>query len=236
MRIAIVDHDREHAARIETYLQAYSAEHLHTFQVSRYDSGEAFQGEFQRQFDLILLDISLPGMDGIQAARILREKDTDVAILFITHLAQYAICGYKVDATDFLLKPVSFDAFCQSIHRVITRIQKQNKQYLLVSDRNGTRRLAVDEIYYIESRGHNLIYHTAQGGYVFKGTISEAEQQLAAHHFFRCNKGYLVSLRHVEGIRNGCALVQGTELLISRPRKSGFLKALTGYIEGTASV
>ena len=235
MRIAIVDNDQEHATLIEQYLGTYGSEHRQVIQVSRYDSGEAFQAKFQNQFDIILLDISLPGMDGIQAARILREKDADVAVLFITHLAQYAICGYEVDAMDFLLKPVSYDTFCQRIHRAVTRISMRNRQYLMVSDRGGARRLAVDDIYYIESHGHDLIYHTRQGSHIFKGTISEAERRLASHHFFRCNKGYLVSLRHVEGVRNGCALVHGAELLISRPRKSSFLKALSAYIEGTVT-
>ena len=231
MRVAIIDNDREHTTLIEQYLHTYRQNHNLDIQVTRYESGEAFQAEFRHQFDMILLDVSLPGMDGVQAARILREKDTDVAILFITRLAQFAICGYEVDAMDFILKPVDYAAFAKSIHKALARVRKQQKRYLMVSDRNGSRRLAVEDIYYLESRGHALVYHTAAGSHIFRGTISEAEKLLAAHGFFRCNKGYLVSLRHVEGIRNGCALVNGTELLISRPRKAAFLQALTEYFE-----
>ena len=205
MRVAIIDNDREYTTLIEQYLHTYRQQHNLDIQVTRYESGEAFQADFHGQFDMILLDVSLPGMDGVQAARILREKDTEVAILFITRLAQFAICGYEVDAMDFILKPVDYAAFAKSIHKALARVRKQQKRYLMVSDRNGSR--------------------------IFRGTISEAEKLLAAHDFFRCNKGYLVSLRHVEGIRNGCALVNGTELLISRPRKAAFLQALTEYFK-----
>ena len=233
MRIAIIDHDREQGALMEASLHAYGNEHALPLQISRYADGESFQADFRHQFDLILLDISLPGMNGIQAARILREKDNDVAILFLSQAAQDAMFGYEVDALDFILKPIDHAAFSQCIHRAITRIRDRNTQYLLVTDRNGSARLAVDEICYIESRGHDLVYHTANGSHTVKGTISDAEQQLAPRHFFRCNKGYLISLRHVEGVRNGCALVHGTALLISRPRKKKFLQALTDYYEGT---
>lgn len=233
MRVAIIEDEQDQALQLEEYLRAYGEENRQTFQVSRYDTGEAFLQDFHSQFGLILLDISLPGMDGMQTAKALRERDADVGLLFITQMAQYAIRGYEVDAMDYLLKPVSPFAFSQRIQRAISRLRKREKQYLMISDRNGSRRLAVDEIYYIESRGHNLIYHTAKGEFTLSGTITEAESRLAAHHFFRCNKGYLVSLRHVEGVRNGCAVVQGIELLISRPRKNGFLEALTNYIGGT---
>lgn len=77
----------------------------------------------------------------------------------------------------------------------------------------------IANIYYIETQGHNLIYHTSSGNYESSGTMKEEEDKLAADKFFRGNKGYLINLAHVDSIQDGCAVVKGEQLLLSRSRK-----------------
>jgi DNA-binding LytR/AlgR family response regulator len=100
--------------------------------------------------------------------------------------------------------------------------------------KSGTRKLKIASIYYIEVRDHNLIYHTMDGDYSAFGSLKEEEQRLEKYHFVRCNKAYLVSLRHVDNVQNGSAVVNGQYLLISRPRKTAFMEALTDYLGGGA--
>ena len=95
-------------------------------------------------------------------------------------------------------------------------------------------KLAVEDITFVESQGHRLIYHTASDEYTSAGTIKDAEEKLEGHNFFRSNKGYLVNLAHVNGIQDNCALVGEHKLLISRSRKAPFLEALTAYLGGGA--
>lgn len=89
----------------------------------------------------------------ISAAEI-RKLDTEVVIIFITNMAQYAIRGYAVDAMDYVLKPVSYFAFGQRLDRAIGRIKKRETHYIVVPTRGGVQKLDVSRLYYVESRGH----------------------------------------------------------------------------------
>lgn len=233
MRIAIAEDAPFYAKTLQDYIRQYESEHGCKLDTFHYPSGEDLLDAFQNQFDLILLDVAMGEINGLETARQIRKQDPEVVIIFITNLAQYAINGYEVDALDYILKPVSYFSFSQRLTRALARIRSKAKKYVMISDRNGSRRLDLDEIYYVDRQGHNLTYHTASGNHTVIGTLKEAEDLLSGSHFFRCNSGYLVSLKHVESIKDGCAILNGEALLISRSRKRAFLDALTDYIGGT---
>ena len=144
-------------------------------------------------------------------------------------MAQYAIRGYAVDALDYVLKPVSYFAFSQRLNRAISRMKKREQKVITVNIKGGTVRINIANIYYIESQGHNLILHTILGNYESPGTMKDIEEKLSEMDFCRGNKGYLINLQHVDGIQDGCALVKGEQLLLSRSRKKEFMEALTKY-------
>ena len=168
-------------------------------------------------------------MDGMSAAEEIRKVDTEVVIMFITNMPQYAIRGYAVDALDYVLKPVSYFAFSQRLNRAITRMKKRETKTLAISIKGGTVRLDVANITYIESQGHTLIFHTIGADFETSGTMKEMEKELKAFDFYRGNKGYLINLAHVDSIKDGCAVVRGEQLLLSRARKKDFMETLTRY-------
>ena len=90
-------------------------------------------------------------------------------------------------------------------------------------------RLDVANITYVESQGHTLIFHTTGAEYEASGTMKELEKDLESLNFYRANKGYLINLAHVDGIKDACAVVRGEVLLISRSRKKNFMEMLTRY-------
>ena len=100
----------------------------------------------------------------------------------------------------------------------------------MVNTSEGVVRLEVSSIYYIESEGHNLIYHTLDGEIRERAKMQDAEEKFVPNGFFRSNKGYLVNLKYVEGIRDGGCVINGETLLISRARKNDFMTALTQYM------
>ena len=168
-------------------------------------------------------------MDGMSAAEEIRKIDTEVVIIFITNMAQYAIRGYAVDALDYVLKPVSYFAFSQRLNRAISRMKKRETKIIMVNMKGGMVRINVANIYYIESQGHTLILHTILGKYETTGKMKEMEEKLSEMNFCRGNKGYLINLQHVERIQDGCALVKGENLTLSRARRKVFMEALTRY-------
>ena len=111
----------------------------------------------------------------MSAAEEIRKIDTEVVIIFITNMAQYAIRGYAVDALDYVLKPVSYFAFSQRLNRAISRMKKRETKMIMVNIKGGTVRINIANIYYIESQGHTLILHTILGDYETTGVMKEME-------------------------------------------------------------
>lgn len=229
IKIAVVEDESMYAEQLRDYLERYEKENGEAFDITIYSDGDDIVHKYKAQFDIILMDVEMKFMDGMSAAEEIRKVDTEVVIIFITNMAQYAIRGYAVDALDYVLKPVSYFAFSQRLSRAIGRMKKREQKIISVNIKGGTIRLDVANIYYIESQGHNLIFHTASGDYEASGTMKEVEDKLGKMNFFRGNKGYLINLAHVDGIQEGCAMVKGEPLLLSRARKKEFMEALTKY-------
>lgn len=228
--IAIVEDEDSCAKQMEEYLARFAAESGEEFETVRFCDGDEILENYRAQYDIILMDVQMKFMDGMTAAEEVRKLDPEVVIIFITNMAQYAIRGYAVDALDYVLKPVSYFAFSQRLERAIGRMKKRARRYMTIAIRGGARKLDISSILYVESQGHNLVFVTASGEHTSSGTIREVEEKLESFGFFRCNKGCLVNLEHVDGVRDGCAIVGGQALPVSRGRKNEFLAALTDYV------
>ena len=232
IRIAIAEDEPRYAQQLQDYLQTFGQEYGHALDVRVFPDGAALLENYRCQYDLLLLDVEMPQLDGMTTAQRIRQRDPAVVILFITNMAQYAIRGYEVDALDYILKPVSYFSFSQRLNRAISRIKPHSKHFLVLSCKGGTVKLDTNTLYYVESQGHNLIFHSTNGTHTVSGTLLDIEEKLSGLPFFRCNKGSLVSLQHVDGVQDGCALVHGEHVLISRARKNEFMEALADYLSG----
>lgn len=232
IRIAIVDDDSTSIELLKSYIMQYQRERGEEMSVTAFSDGDELVENYKAEFDMILLDIEMRFMDGMTAAKKIRESDPEVVIIFITNMTQYAINGYQVNATDYVLKPVSYFSFSQSLDRALVRIGKRVKHYIAISVKGGTVKLGVAEICYVESQGHRLIFHTKTDEYVTFSTMKEIEEKLKDYHFFRCNKGILLNLAFVDGVQDGCVIVNNEMLVISRGRKKDFMEELTNYLGG----
>lgn len=232
IRIAIAEDEALYAQQLQQYIEDYGRESGYQLEVTVYHDGEELLEHYRTQFDIILLDVEMPFMDGMTAAEHIRKIDPAVVIMFVTNMAQYAIQGYAVNALDYILKPLNYFSFSQRLGRAIQHMKQRDKTYLTIPVKGGAMKVDTADIYFVESQGHRLVFHTRSGNLQSAGAMRKIEETLAPSGFFRCNNGYLVNLDHVDGIQDGCALVKGERLLISRPRKAAFLEALTKYVGG----
>lgn len=229
IRIAIVEDEDSYVEQLTQYLQDYQKTAGEEIDVTVYRDGDGITADYKPEYDIILMDIQMKFVDGMTAAEEIRKVDSEVIIMFITNMTQYAIRGYKVGALDYILKPVTYFSFCEHLGRAITRIKGRNRNFITITVKGGILRLDTSDIYYVESQGHNLIYYTGNGTHLSSGTMKSAEDQLAGFGFSRGNKGYLINLAHVDGIQDKCAQVKGESLQLSRPRYNAFMQDLTNY-------
>ncbi len=116
IRIALVDDDPG-ARRCCASTARFTAEQAVEFAIEEFTDGSELTGSYAPRFDIIFLDVEMENLDGFTTARIIRETDPQVMLIFVTNMGQFAIKGYEVDALSYLLKPVPYFAFSQELKR-----------------------------------------------------------------------------------------------------------------------
>ena len=155
-------------------------------------------------------------------------------IIFVTNMAQYAIRGYRVNALDYILKPVEYLPFSESLQRALKRISFREEKYLLVPSREGKEKIAASQILWVESKGHRLTFYK-KNGHILETTVytmKEVEAELKELGFARSNSGCLINLREVDGFNDKEVIIGGKRLSVSRGQKASFMAELIRFING----
>ena len=234
LKIAIVEDDETTIQQLQDFVRQYGMEHKKGITVNTFCDGCEILKNYKPLYDIILMDIEMPMINGMDAAEQIRKCDTDVVIVFITNMAQYAIRGYSVGALDFVVKPINYFTFSQKLTRAISRVLKRKSGMILLTMPDGVKWLDTKQIYYIEIQSRMLHYHTEEGEYVVRGTMQSVEDELKDYQFLKCNYWYLINLRYVSEIRRDMVVVAGQELEISRRNKTAFIEAVTSYVGGNS--
>lgn len=231
LSIAIVEDEAGQREQLAASVQSELAPRGIAAQVACMDSAQSLFARYDagERFDLLLLDIQMPGEDGMSAAARVRRTDADVLIVFITSMAQYAVQGYKVDALDFLVKPVAQETLSACLTRVLRRLQKRAMASLRVRSGRNLRIVPVASILYAESREHRTLLCTREEEIACTGSLSAVEEELIPHGFFRCHAAFVVSLAQVERLDDSDVLVGGRRVPLSKHRRKQFLMALAAY-------
>ena len=233
LKIAVVEDQQEVRDELCRFIRQYAAENSLQVEVLPIEDGAVIAEHYEPGYDIIFMDVEMPGLDGFGAAEKIRAVDADAVLVFVTNMAQYAIKGYEVDALDYVLKPVNYYQFCTKLSRAVQRVQRRRGgQVVLQLAGGGMQVLSTGDIYYLETHDRLLWYHTTKGEFSVRASLASAEKQLAQYHFSRCNQCYLVNLQYVKAVENDFVHVNTDHLEISRRQRAAFLTAVASYIGG----
>lgn len=233
INIAIVEDEAAQTEKLVGYLNKYADEHGNKFRIRTFDNAVDFLEKYTADNDIIFMDVKMPYLNGIAAARKLRKMDDSVILYFVTNMQQYAVKGYEVDAIDYIVKPINYYEFSLKLAKGLDRISEtQNDAVIVVPVESGFKKLRLADVLYIEVKNHHCIFHTTGGEYRHYGALRNIEQKLSGANFERCNNYCLVNLAHVGGI-NGSLVTVGDDVIeMSRPRKKTFVTRFGEYFAG----
>ncbi len=219
MRIAICDDDKEELARISSFLDKYQREHNASLTYKAFHSGvELLSTVRSGDFELYLLDVIMPAVNGVEVAKEIRSFDTEAKIVFLTSSPEFAVASYTVKAMDYILKPVEEGRLFGVLNELMTDSQKP-QEGLTVKAKSGITRILFSRLVYVEVVNKQVYFHLSDNSVrEITARLSEFEQPLLARpEFMRVHRSYIVNLFQINELTaNGLTTHQGNSIPVSR--------------------
>lgn len=224
MRIAICDDDERELTRLSGLISEYQISRGERFDCRIFRSGTDFLCDLRSgEYDLIFLDVLMPGVNGIETAKELRELDQNVRLVFISSSPEFALESYTVGAYYYLLKPVRTEAIFSLLDKVQGELSQTEEQSFVLRYRKGVVRIAFAELECVEVMNKTVSFHLADGGVrQVSAALAEVEEPLLSRpEFIKPHRSYLVNLHHVRDVAAGCVVTKnGHKVPISRKRRN----------------
>ena len=200
------------------------------YHISEFTSGEELIAGLEKaDCQILFLDIEMKGIDGVEAARRLRETKRQMEIVFVTSYADFVFQGYEVRALNYILKPYEPEKIAAVLHTAPEALDIEAEKYYVIDQRGGSIRVPLSSVKYFSSDRCTVHAVTTEQKYTFYEKLSDLETELP-DTFVRIHNRYLVHLKYLEAVRQNTAVVDGEELPVSRSCKSGLSIAFAKYM------
>lgn len=218
IKIAICEDEEIHRNILKDYLEII-LKYLDTnYKILEFSSGEDLLENYPEKLDLLLLDILMDKLTGMDAARKLRQFDDKVEIMFTTSLIDYMREGYEVRAYRYILKPINYEELKKHIISFIDSLIKNRENYMIIENKNELKKISIHDITYIEVVKKDMTIYTLKEVYTTRMSLNRIEKELYKYNFFRCHKSYLVNMNQIQSIRQNIVIVNNQEVPVSRHR------------------
>lgn len=218
IKIVICEDEKNQQELLKAHIEKIFKEIPIKYSLDIFNSGEELLENYSKDIDIVLLDIQLNEINGMDTARKIRFLDNKVEIIFITSLIEYVLEGYEVRAYRYLMKPVKYDDLKENIINCVKEVDIKNK-YIMIKEQGSQIKIDINEITYVEVQKETITIHTLNEIYKINGTMNNIEKEIDCSRFFRCHKSFLVNLEHVKSIKQYVVILEnGEEVPVSRYR------------------
>ena len=229
--IAICDDEKRTADQVKKLASGFFREKNMEANIVCFSGGEELL-KYNKNIDILFLDIQMRGMDGMETARKLRGRNFKGFLIFITILKEMVFQSFEVQAYDYLVKPVEEKKFARTMERLLVSMNNVNEEKLLVQ--KGYERIIIsfDEIVFAEIIDRKVYLHLTTSEVVdFYDRIENLEAKLDSR-FFRCHRSYLINMRYLKSYKNVVAYMEnGKEIPVSRLRSKAFSEVILQYMK-----
>lgn len=227
MRIAICDDQKEDR---EKEIQALKSV-IRNFEIEEFEDGNKLvQHHMHVPYDMIILDVLMPAISGIDTAAKIRDFDTDTPIVFMSQSEEFGVQSYRVLAFDCLLKPIDKNQLKSCMHRLFEK--GRSKHFITVTYSGTETKILLSNILCLESNLRKVVFTLTEKREIeVAGKLADFEQYLAEYGFCRCHKSYMVNIEHIENIVSDTFyLTDGKAVKISRSYLKSAKKAYFDYV------
>jgi DNA-binding LytR/AlgR family response regulator len=216
MNIAVCEDRKEDQAALCAYIQEYCRRNSYAGQCTAFSSGEELLEDFiPGKYDLIFLDIVMPGLSGVELARKIREVDRDCMLVFVTMSPEFAMDGFLVHAAGYVVKPISEEKM-QGVMHACRHEFDRNSRLIEVPQGGDTLRVSVADLIYAEVYSKETVLHMKRGRITTRLPLDEVEAKLGGVPFLRCHRSYLINMNYVDDMRGNDFLMRNGDVVPMR--------------------
>lgn len=234
--IAIVEDNYSDAEVLRKYIEQFCNEHNVSCNIDSFQSSTDFLNRFDNQYDVLFLDVELQDgeSDGMEAAHIIRKNDPSVTIVFVTNLSKYAVEGYQVNASDFIVKPINYASFCFRFQNVLEKLIHQDQRAILIKTKGNYCKVLIKDIYYICIINHLCYFYGTFRPEEKEGELTcyeswmqlnAVQKEIDSERFVKCSPSYLINVDHISKLTKDSVVLGDTVLPLSRNKKKGVIEA-----------
>ncbi|MCI8889258.1 MAG: response regulator transcription factor [Hungatella sp.] len=230
IKIAVCDNEPVMCETLKEMVSSKLGQWGEAFRITSYIHGASLLVS-PLDFDLIFLDIQMPGLDGMELARRLREKEFGGILIFVTVLKECMEDAFEVEAMDYLCKPVDKDRLERALKRSLKRLGDRQQRYLVVKTMSWCRKVNLRDIYYCEVMNRKIFLHTRSGILEYYGKMKDLERQTEPF-FIRCHRSFLVNPDYVWEYGEGQVILKNEERVpVSKHYHQALIERMMHYMD-----
>ena len=204
IKIAFCDDDMEVLHQMNELLDRYRVERNEDITYAAFQSPFELLTEIEKGIrpDILFLDVVMPGQNGMDVAKEIRQYDTNMKIIFLTSSPEFAVESYSVGAYFYQLKPIWEESFFRLMDAVLAECEKKKKNSLILRSKDGITRIDLQQLEYCEVLGRKLLFHLENGAVLESaGSLDDLAGQLMQYNnFFRPHRSFLVNMEYIQNI------------------------------------